>query len=710
MLQYSDIKEAYGPLREPVITIGKCNDARPQNNRRYFTKAKTTNDIAVIIPFYNEEANELKVTLKSLYSAYEYLCEMKEDWKDKQLHIMIIQDGWFKASKSMKKYLKELFPKKYLDVPWWEFNKEFQEQQEESATFFFESDDYVCINPEEEYKQDRLWLKITLVVKIDNRRKHNSHEWFMAKGGFAQSMNAKYLFFTDAFTTFGNTCLYHLVDTLDKNESYSAATGRQRVMGREQQGTYESTLSLAYLLRMVQMFDFELANAVYNGAFSLGGCLPVIPGPCGLYRGSDVLQDAVRDWYFNVVSVDPEKTGLILGNLKIAEDRILTYSSVLKTEDVKYMAFVSMAVFYFEAELSLERLILQRRRWINGSIAGYLYLLFTDSKHIRKWKTNFIRKSYIYFLLFCQFCIYCSVSIAPAYSLRMLHYSMYYLLEVNGYDGSEVSILTTIAWILYLSHILIHSQNKYNAYIMNLLLLLSFLTSILSLAAILFYVFIDTEENFFELMASGSYILYLTLFVFFGPFVLAFMLSLRGHSVINMLKAFIPYLLFLHMMISWFGSYSYSRTWDLTWGNRPTDEHGNDEKKDLTEKKYKMQGKNITLAIFVLNIIVFFLPRNWQLILLCVFFFCAGIQMCFSIIYMFIQLPKKLEYTFLKCRRCLKKQVSHVNYKNKKKMRKEIELELQKQKEEEKEKEEDKMEGSSDIEKGDIKLDVVETS
>ena len=673
MLTYSNINN------KSNILIKKFKDERPKDNVEYFTKREPKGEISVIIPFYNEEANELKVTLKSLYNAYDYLCEMKEEWRDKQLNIVIIQDGWYKASESMKEYLLTLFEKKVNGDNWNKRYTEFSEydvNKDGSTTFVFENNlDYTCINPEEKYKHHKLFLNITLVVKIDNRRKHNSHEWFLANSGFAQSKNAKYLFFTDAFTLYNTTCLYHLVETLDNNEQYSAATGRQRVMSRDQQGTFESTLSLGYLLRMVQMFDFELANAVYNGAFSLGGCLPVIPGPCGLYRGSDVLQDAVRDWYFNVVSVDPDETGLVLGNLKIAEDRILTYSSVLKTKDVKYMAFVSLSVFYFEAELSLERLILQRRRWINGSIAGYIYLLFTDSKHLLEWKTNTFRKLYILFLLFCQFIIYCSVAIAPAYSLRMVYYSTDYLLSKLGYQNIEAIILTTLAVVVYIAHIVIHSKKKFQFFIMHLLLLLSFVTSILSITAIIYYVFIDYQGSLFELLGEGTIVLYVVLFVFFGPFILSLLLSSRGHSLMNMLKAFIPYLLFLHMMISWFGSYAYARVWDLTWGNRP---QGDTKSKDIDniKKKYILQSRNITLCIFIANIVVFFLPRTVQLIILSIFFFCAAIQMVFSIIYLFIQIPKKLTYVWLKMKKCFKKVANEINLKRKKELRKEVEEEM----------------------------------
>ena len=639
------------------VSIGCFPDERPKKDTEYFKKEKiqdTEGDISVVIPFYNEEAHELQVTLKSLYGAYDYLCEIKPIYREKQLHVCIIQDGWFKASQSMKQYLKQLYPKKINNEDWWEYYSYFKQHninEDGHQTFIFQSNDYVCINPEEDVEYKRLWMKVSLVVKIDNRRKHNSHEWFMAKTGFAQSVNSKYMFFTDAFTLFGPSCLYHLVKTLDNKPEYSAATGRQRVMSRDQQGTNEGIFTIANLLRNVQMYDFELANAVYNGAFSLGGCLPVIPGPCGLYRASDILQDKVRDWYFGVVSVDPDKTGLVLGNLKIAEDRILTYSSVLKTRQEKHMAFVSLAVFYFEGELELEKFILQRRRWINGSVAGYLYLLFTDNEHIKNWDTNIFRKSYIYMLLLCQFLIYCSVAMAPAYSIYVLYDSLNYLLTQINYHPEYANYITYFAWGLYASHVYVHNKIKYNGLIMNSLLFMSIATTLSSFTAIIyFYVFQAKDDEATLALLEADIIVYLIIVVFVAPIILAMFLSLRGHSVMNMFKAFIPYVLFLHMLISWFGSYSYSRTWDLTWGNRPQGEStGDKEKREEMKKQYKTQGKQITYTIFILNIIVYAIPEFWRNNILVGFFCCVVLQMGFSLFYMTTQIPRKLKYTYMKC-------------------------------------------------------------
>ncbi len=74
---------------------------------------------------------------------------------------------------------------------------------------------------------------------------------------------------------------------MSKNLDVAVATGRQRVMSKEQQGNpEESFFSIDSLLRHAQMYDYESSFACYMGTFALVGFLPVIPGPCGLYRTS----------------------------------------------------------------------------------------------------------------------------------------------------------------------------------------------------------------------------------------------------------------------------------------------------------------------------------------------------------------------------------------------------------------------------------------
>ena len=656
---------------DPITKIGikKFVDIRPQKNYdTYFTKPYQTNEapakngLAIGIPFFNEPSHELQQTLHSLQNNWEMLCNMSQKWKNKPLYICLIQDGWQKADQSMKKYLQKLFPCKVNEENWWEA-EEFKENYEgPDFTFLFEKDDYdpIIINPQKAFESNRISIKLTLIIKINNRKKHNSHEWFLGKNGFSETLNTEYLFMTDAFTLFSKTCLYHLINYLDKNPCYSAVTGRQRLMSRDQQGGTESVFSLGYLLRMVQLFDFELANAVYNGAFSLGGMLPVIPGPCGMFRAEDVLQDKVRDWYFGIVNEEPDKTGLILGNLRIAEDRIWSFASVIKTKDKRFMAFNPLAIFYFEAETELQKFILQRRRWINGSVAGYIYLLFTSIQDFNQWDTGIIRKIYIWFLLMCQFMIYFMVSISPGISIKILYYGINYFLEFyNVKFGFNFVIIGIIFWAIFLAHLFIHNRIKFNYTIMYMLLLLSFATSIISFGSLFHYAFIYEQKSFIEIILNGGIILYLGLFVFIFPFILALLLSGRGHSLMYMIKSFIPYMLFMHMLIAWFGSYSYSRIWDLSWGNRPASELSelSKEKREFLVKKFKEKSIKVLIGIIIINLVVFFTPLAGQLIIMSIFFGIATFQMLFSFIFCITKIYYKIKYVYVKTK---------INYENKK--------------------------------------------
>jgi hypothetical protein len=666
----SEIEKYHDP-KSNIILKRYC-DVRPVQGRKYFLGSvsesyynieykNVQNGIAVIIPFFNEPSHELQQTLNSLYDTWEYLKDNSIEWKNQTMYVCLIQDGWHKADPSMKEYLKKMFDKKVNGVDWWKHYPEFDdnyENKEDNITFILErkNQQTTRINTQSIYDNNRKDMKISLIIKINNRRKHNSHEWFLGESGFAESVKAKYLFMTDAFTFYHKTCLYHLVNDLDQHPNIAAVTGRQRAMLRSQQGSSESIFSLGYMLRMVQLYDFELSNAVYNGAFSLGGLLPVIPGPCGLYRAEDVLNNKARDWYFSITNAEPDKTGIILGNVRIAEDRILSYSSVLKADGHKQNKFNPLALFYFEAETSIHNLMLQRRRWINGAVAGYIYLLFQSFGDYRHWNASFVRKVYVWILLMCQFLIYCLVTITPAISIRIFYYGLNYLLtyyNLLSNDETELIIVACILWTLYIVHVFVHHKLKFNYVVIYCMMFVSFLTSIVGYWSLGLYVY-NLDKSIFTSIQAGGPIIYLALVVYFGPFVLSALLSARLHSTVHMIKAFIPYQLFLPMLIAWFGSYSFARAWDLSWGNRPSSEL-NDVKKDQRDfmvTKFKEKNIKIIVALIALNLIVFFIPFEGQMILMGIFLAIASYQMVLSLIFCLFKITYKIGFV---CNRCVKR-------------------------------------------------------
>ena len=88
------------------ILLRKFSDGVPGVN--YFTQARGVRDGTVIgIHFHNAKAVELEATSCSIFDMVAFLRDNNEVWTDRQVNILIIQDG------SMNRYIKKSFPKMY---------------------------------------------------------------------------------------------------------------------------------------------------------------------------------------------------------------------------------------------------------------------------------------------------------------------------------------------------------------------------------------------------------------------------------------------------------------------------------------------------------------------------------------------------------------------------------------------------------------------
>jgi hypothetical protein len=128
-------------------------------------------------------------------------------------------------------------------------------------------------------------------------------------------------------------------------------------------------------------------NASFMSVYDSIGAMHVIPGPCGLYRYSKLgsLKEGLMQQYFRLFS--RSNKGLILGNVELVEDRIpgtlLAFppkqsskdKSVMPAEGWPKTGLVRDAIFYMEAEKPLSQLVKQRRRWLNGTFATYIWML-----------------------------------------------------------------------------------------------------------------------------------------------------------------------------------------------------------------------------------------------------------------------------------------------------------------------------------------------
>ena len=270
-------------------------------------------------------------------------------------------------------------------------------------------------------------MQVSLLVKKENKRKHNSHEWFMA--AFAKELECEYIFCTDCSTVFDSGMLVKLTEHLEENRRTTAVCGRQRVMAASIQNAGDPSKAGKcelfdapgeYMLRQIQTYDFEADHPVSKAAYDLLGFLPVLPGPCGMYRYKDLANGRYKK-YFETVNMPSEDCGLWLANLKIAEDRIPSLFAVFtdpndleKREESAFEThWVRDAVFYFEAEMTLKSLVLQRRRWLNGTNAGYVYIAQNLIQFVWGSKHGTTTKSFATFMILMQLVQVFVLSLGP---------------------------------------------------------------------------------------------------------------------------------------------------------------------------------------------------------------------------------------------------------------------------------------------------------
>lgn len=385
-------------LRSPVTTVySRHEDFYAEPGKSYYVPdGRKKRRMCCVVPCYNEPSDALRRTLTTLHCQLDNLRRLDFDF-----HAVIIMDGWQLTSESMRTYLQTIF-----DMPenvenegptWWD-DLNTLEGNPSVETFIIQNVNIetwtvepVFIEPED---MPGARMHITLIVKRDNRRKHNTLEWFFSS--FALEYGAEYSFTTDCGTLFEPDTIYHLAQHLDLFPRCGGVTGRQRVMSAKQQGLDRESWYAAWM-RSVQGFEYEATYASYVGAFSMTGMLPVIPGPCGLFNMKHLIGQGVQ-FFFDKVKQDPDTAGLLLGNGLLAEDRFLSYAAVVSTGNPTITEFVPESVFYFEAETELRTFVFQRRRWNNGTFACFVWLML-NLDIIRKSPHGIVFKLLMQFLV-----------------------------------------------------------------------------------------------------------------------------------------------------------------------------------------------------------------------------------------------------------------------------------------------------------------------
>jgi cellulose synthase/poly-beta-1,6-N-acetylglucosamine synthase-like glycosyltransferase len=202
------------------------------------------------------------------------------------------------------------------------------------------------------------------------------------------------------------------------------------------------------------------------------------------------------------------RDGIVQGNLKIAEDRILSYLLLLIVGDrrgrpVQWQThWVPSTVFYFEAEDENRVLAFQRRRWLNGTTCGYAWLLL----HPKLWSGMFswvftgslprLMPWAVFALSVTQLLIFFMVFIMPAFLAATGHLAImgvFALVQMWGSPVNEqaVQAVDILFWIIYGGSFLVHvyqarwGSTKYNTLVWRIRMVSNALLMVLNVVVML---------------------------------------------------------------------------------------------------------------------------------------------------------------------------------------------------------------------------------
>ena len=571
--------DGYSGDDESSLFVDCFDDYNPVEGKEYFDRKIESRENACILiagmVFYNEDVTEVKRTLKSLG---EQISSVRDICKTQ---VIIVGDGISQMHQTTSDYLFNLFCKNQEDNEVWESMIDDLNNGENRTCIIQRctrvTKSLCCI------KIDEFQYPMTLILKSENRRKHNSQEWILnsfATQAFTNTSTHNhnhnnnhnhFVFMTDCGTLFEENCLKRLMQYIIKHPKCAGATARQRVMtAKEQDLKDESIFSVAKFLRIIQLADYEVSYATYTGAFSAVGALPVLPGPCALFRYSSLTytddieggKECGLRHYNNLVNTSINDTNICIENVKLAEDRIPSYSVITHGPPGAYTTWVDGAIFKFQAETTLEKLILQRRRWINGALSCYVWNGIINPKLILNSRHNIFRKLVILLLFWLQIFTY----IFAMCTYGVLSGSLYISLLSLFHIDSKISLLVTFIYgFIVLNHLIVHKFYVYSWVLTSV--------TVLANSIVLGFVvsgFINEIVKWGGLSHDDlgrTMIIYSAIVIVCIPFVMA-VLSLNLKSVIYLILSFIPYWLFLPTLVGTFVMYSIARLSDITWGNR----------------------------------------------------------------------------------------------------------------------------------------------
>ncbi|KAI9730644.1 MAG: Chitin synthase, class 1 [Claussenomyces sp. TS43310] len=559
--------------------------------QKLFAKPRHT-ELFIVVTMYNEDDILFARTMSGVFKNIEYMCSRKDSktwgpdaWK--KIVVCVVSDGRAKINKRTQAVLAGMGV--YQDG----IAKQ-QVNGKEVTAHIYEYTTQVGISLKHDvvqFKYKTQPVQMLFCLKEKNQKKINSHRWFFQ--AFGRVLDPNICVLIDAGTKPGKDSIYQLWKAFDLEPNCAGACGEIKAM------LGPGGKHLINPLVATQNFEYKMSNILDKPLESAFGFISVLPGAFSAYRyialQNDKTGNGPLEKYFAGEKMHGANAGIFTANMYLAEDRILCFELVTKRNCHWILQYVKSATGETDVPDQMAELILQRRRWLNGSFFAAIYAI-AHFYQIARSDHSFLRK-----LMFAIEFTYQTVNMIFAWFAIGNFFLVFRILTTSLGDsdllGNVGTILATVFEWLYaailLSCFVLALGNRpqgSNKLYMSMVYFWVIIMVYLMFASVFITVkSITTEvhEHSFSFSDLWKNQIFFTLIVSLcSTYVLYFVVSFLFLDPWHMFTCFIQYLMLTPTYINILNVYAFCNTHDITWGTK-----GDDKAEKLPTAKVKADGK-----------------------------------------------------------------------------------------------------------------------
>ena len=360
--------------------------------------------ILFCITVYNEPGTALLCSLAGLKQNLDYLVQSGKRAVAEQVVLCLIFDGRDKMSASSSDLLKaleigQIFQgKPSLGVHVFQSRLQLERVQQlinfepslnTSDTSWLAV--YQAAQPENELSDnyEKLeFIRVLVCIKEENSGKLSSHWWFFQV--FCTCLQPTYCVQMDVGSVIQAHNIHDLWEFLERNPDVGAAAGS--ILAQKPKNIFN-------LVYVWQFGNFCLDKLLFTPAEMLSGYRSVLPGQFSMLRWQALAPDRFEelqheqqisplDYYFRGLN----RLSIFESIMFLAEDRIIGWNMVTNPHHNWRLAHLCSVVTVTDSCESLQELLRQRRRWINGAFASRLWMIFTLPQYLADSNASFLNK------------------------------------------------------------------------------------------------------------------------------------------------------------------------------------------------------------------------------------------------------------------------------------------------------------------------------